>query len=74
MPRHDRAHGHYHAPGNKAGSKRRTRQRGKNTYATKQSRAVTMATVDAGRHDGASKPKGSPKPQKPKGTPKGNDE
>lgn len=56
--RHDRAYGRYHAPGSKGGSQRRKQP------------ALAPAGM-GGRKGGASKPDNAPKPQKPKGTPKG---
>jgi hypothetical protein len=58
MPRHDRAHGTVVEKRQSGGSSRRTRKRGKNTYAPKM-----------GRNDGNTPKPNKPAPQKPK--PKG---
>lgn len=39
MPRHDRAYGHYHSKRAGGGGLRRTRKKGKNTYAAKVGRS-----------------------------------
>lgn len=40
MPRHDRAYGHYHSKRAGGGGTRRTRKRGKGTYAAKVGRSA----------------------------------
>jgi hypothetical protein len=44
MPRHDRAYGHHHSKRAGGGSLRRTKKRGKNTYATKAGAAQKQAS------------------------------
>lgn len=56
--RHDRSYGRYEQPGRKGGKQRSAPA----THA--------MRVAEMGRKDGASKPSGSPAPQKPKGAPK----